>query len=234
MHKNHQRVSSAFTLVEIILVVALTLFLMTVTVQGLVNSSAQFSFNNESEKIQEILRMARSLAISGKAQPDYTDYNKNLCFDKGYDENPMSCVDGDFVTPAHYGVQFYKTVDTGDAITFFIDNHSPNPADEGRFNPYDNTVESYRKGYDIILETYKLPPSMSLILPSGNGAIYFSPVFADVSTDFSLGAYYPFFIFGISQKQGDVVRKRCSEIHILAGISEPQPGPPNPDPTICP
>jgi type II secretory pathway pseudopilin PulG len=214
------RTRSGFTLAEMILVVALTLFLLTVTVQGFVNSASQFSFSNAAQKVEEMIRTARSYAISGKAQLDYTDFDKDGCKDVASGACAV-----DYVTPAHYGVNFKKTTTTGVdsyTVTLFADNHEVvgKAPKEGVF---EDTSTDYGDGFDIILERFPVPSGMQLIIPgAGNSAtIFFSPVFADVSTDFTITAADPFFRYGVTQKAGDITRKRCSQTHILAGISEP-------------
>ena len=228
----HQNKFPAFTLIEMILVVALTMFLLVVTAQSFVNSASQFSFSNAAEKVQELIRQARSLAISGKAQIDYTDYNNDTCKDKAHSTSECQTKNAstggdDYVTPAHYGVNFDKTNAT---ITLFADNHSPT-ATEGKYNPGTN----YANGDDIVLETYPVPSGMQLIIPgnASSATIFFSPIFADVSSDPATSPTDPFFRFGISAKFGDIVRKRCSQIHMLAGISEPMNDPNPGDPNKC-
>lgn len=223
-----------FTLPEMILVVALTLFLLTVTVQGFVNSASQFSFANTAEKIEEMVRTARSLAISGKAQIDYIDFDKDTCVDKA--SSSPGCITqnsgtggDDYVTPAHYGVNFASSGGTY-TVTMFADNHSTTLGDEGKFN-VGTGVTDYQAGKDIVLDKFVLPPGIQLIIPMpdgttapGNGTsatIFFLPVFADVSTDLNIPVSSPFFRFGSAQSQGTIIRKRCSQIHLLAGISEP-------------
>lgn len=221
------RKKSGFTLAEIIIVIAVTLFLFTATMQGLINSSAQFNFRNQDDRLQAMLRTARSLAISGKAQPDYIDYNKNLCTDV---LSSPGCTAPDLVTPAHYGVIFRK-LDSMDVVSLFVDNHSKDPKQEGYYESGDP-----HNGYDVVLDYFILPKGMELILPdAGNEAtIFFSPIFADVTTNINIPADKPIFKFGISQTQGNVVRKRCSQIQMLAGISEPLNETPTMDPSKCP
>lgn len=239
------KIRPGFTLAEIILVVALTLFLLTVTMQGFVNSASQFSFSNVSLKVEEMIRTARSLAISGKAQIDYTDYNNDTCInsadslDACMTKNTATGGD-DYVTPAHYGVNISKTppVLPGDpdkyTVILFSDSHAPAGTDptlvEGKFNP-GNSVPDYKLGKDIILDTFPVPAGMKLIIPKTDGTtvpgdgtsatIFFSPIFADVSSDVTILSTDPFFRFGVSQSNGDIVRKHCSQVHMLAGISEP-------------
>lgn len=226
-------VRPGFSLAEMILVVALTLFLLTVTVQGFVNSASQFSFANAAQKVEEMVRTARSLAISGKAQLDYTDFDKDGCFDDITRNTSTSCPfptpepqQPDYVTPAHYGVHLGKTtvgtVDTYTA-TLFADTHST-PANEGKFNHPGDTVSDFQAGGDVVIDQFVLPSAMTLIIPGSSGtsaSVFFSPIFADLSADFTITSADPFFRYGVTQIAGDINRKRCFQIHVLAGISEP-------------
>ena len=244
MLKKKNKVHHGFTLIELIIVMTLTMVLMSMAVQGFFSSSAQFSFSNEAEKIQAMIRTARSLAISGKAQPDYTDFNNNQCLDAGNQLNdPGDC--SEFVTPAHYGVVFIKNPDANE-VAIFVDNHSKNALAEGYYADGEN-ITGYRGGDDILLDTYFLPKGMQLIIPqidgttepgadSGNtSSVLFSPIFADVSTDPKFPPSKPFFTFGITQKQGGIVRKRCWQIHLMAGVSEPMAIPDVPTgENVCP
>ena len=208
---------TGFTLIEIIIVTALTLFLLTVTIQGFANSSSQFTFNNEADKIQAMIRTARSLAISGKAQLDYTDFNNNGCTDDPLSKKDGICDAPEYVTPANYGVQFFKYGDTN-SVTLFVDNHSKKPNQEGKYemaNPHD--------GYDFLVDYFLLPQGLSLIMPNNSpneNDIFFSPIFADVSSYPQIDVANPFFTYGVQQKQGAILRKRCWQIHMLTGISE--------------
>lgn len=232
-------VRGGFSLAEMILVVALTLFLLTVTVQGFVNSASQFSFSNVAEKAQDVIRSARSLAISGKAQIDYMDFDQDGCKDK---VTTPSCPADDYVTPAHYGVNLKKVtvagVDTF-TMTLFADNHSATASDEGKYNPpaaFPGTVGEFQSGKDILLDQFTFPSGIKLIIPGGgtSATVFFSPIFADLSSDISIMAGDPFFRFGLSQLQGTILRKRCTQIHILAGISEPITAGLTTNPDVCP
>jgi|GEM_PF-1843778 len=234
---------SGFTLIEMILVVAITLFLLVATVQGFANSSAQFGFGNASVRVEELVRQARSLAISGKAQLDYANYAHKDAHCDGVPSASDPCL----ATPAHYGVNF-ATVGTGYVVTLFVDNHTPSPCPvgacgvEGKFDA-GSAATDYANGFDIILDTYALPSGMKFIIPNTDGTtnpgcttspcsatIFYSPVFADVTSDLTdlppttPLPTDPFFRFGISQTSGTLSRKHCSEIHILAGVSEPMSG----------
>lgn len=235
MHQAQKQNLSGFTLIEIVLVVALTLFMLTVTVQGFVNSASQFSFANVSQKIEEMVRTARSLAISGKAQIDYTNFDNDTCADNV--STPL-CPEDDYVTPANYGVNLQKITAGGNTtytVTLFADNHSA--TDEKKYNTVPNpTLADYKAGKDIVLETYTLPSNIQMILPGGGdtATVFFSPIFADLSSDITITNADPFFRFGLYQVSGSVTRKKCSQIHILAGISEPTTSGLTNNPAACP
>jgi type II secretory pathway pseudopilin PulG len=213
-----------FTLIEIIIVIALTLLLLTATLQTIIGSTAQLTFINNTEKVLDLFRQARSLAIAGKAQLDYTDFDKDNVNDTSLNGGP------DYVTPAHYGVHFHHADSplTPDTVTLFIDNHEvtgENPK-EGRFDKSPtNDALNYRKGYDIILEEYALPPEIRFInLPENDVTLFYSTLLADISFDPLLSDNTAFFSFGLEQKSGSAItamRQRCFQMHKLAGIAEP-------------
>ena len=209
-----------FSLAEMILVITLTVFLMVVTVQSFGNSTTQFAFGNDNEKVLTMINFARSLAISGKAQLDYTDYNKDGCKDTVV---LPACSEADYVTPANYGVNFNTTTNT---VTLFADTHTgSDPADkEGKFDPCTGAVD-YSKGCDIILDTYTLTASQLVLFPPAitpavtSATVFYSPIFADITFDQTLPKD-PFFTFELLQS-GNTPRTRCVQIHKVAGIPEP-------------
>ena len=103
---------NGYTLIEILIVLGFTVFLFSAAIQSFISTSTQFAFNNASEKVLDMVRFARSMAISGKAFKDYTNFNQ----DKSEE---------DFVTPANYGVNFQHKSDLAskDSIILFADNH---------------------------------------------------------------------------------------------------------------
>jgi len=222
MPKAQKQMRSGFSLIEIILVVALTLFLLTVTATGFVNSASQFAFANAYQRVLDMISTARSYAISGKAQLDYTDYAGNFL-------HPME-IPSNYVTPAHYGINFDTTDATKQTVTLFADLHSNVSGMESQYFPAApaNIPTDYKDGKDIILDQYTLPQGMNIVLPSippSSSAkaitIFYSPIFADISFDVSSLPTDPFFKFGIQQTSGAITRNRCSEIHKMAGIAEP-------------
>lgn len=210
-----------FTLIELILVVALTLFLTVATLQSVVGSTQQLRFVNSYEKVLEFIRQARSLAVSGKAQLDYTDYD----FDTYTDLVKQPDGQADFVTPAYYGVHFEHYADNAiaDKVILFADLHQKtgSTCKEKKYDPAPSSGTN-ANGCDIILETYELPARVKLLgLPAANVSIFYTPLLADVSFDTSL-PYAPFFIYEVGQL-GNVPRKNCQQIHQFSGIPEVVP-----------
>lgn len=214
----------AFTLAEILIVIALIILITTITLNGMVNSQKLFIFTNAYEHVMAMVREARSLALTGKAQPDYTDYDNDGCYEKGHQPVavPPCPADGDFVTPAHYGVYFDMTPDANKVVLFW-DVHKLDNNPEGVYVKPDSTKPLGET--DVNLEVIDLPKELQLVTsPEENGsgvAIFYSPVFADASFDPALDPVQnqKFFIFGV-QETGANARKRCSKIHPLAGIPE--------------
>lgn len=206
-----------FTLIELIMVIALMLILVVASAQSIISSTNQFRFQNVNDQILNLLREARSLAVSGKAQLDYTDFDKDILTDVPVNGQV------DYVTPAHYGVRFIHDAegDEPDKAILFIDNHSVagEGSSEGAYDPRTKSVADYRRGYDIILREVTLPDNIRLSLENGTiDTIFYSPLYADIS--FSPLILDNFFNLGLSQS-GAVRRERCYVIHKISGIPEP-------------
>lgn len=224
-----------FTLIEIILVVTLTVFLFLATMQSVIGSSQQLRFVNAYQKVLDLVRQARSLAVSGKAQLDYTDYDQDGVNDTTANGGP------DYVTPAHYGVYFEQAPgvngQTTDQVILFADLHPPvipplgPPCKEGQYDPANMNLNGPNGfGCDVILETYTLPVGVQLKGVSGSpycvttlstcAVLFYSPIFADASFDPPLHPLPSpqFFVFGVDQGNGQ--RKHCEKIHAASGIPE--------------
>ncbi len=211
-----------FTLVELISVIAIVMLLTAVTLQGLVNSQKSFLFQSSYETVQRMMRQARSLAVTSKALKDYTDY----------DQDALNDTDGDYVTPAHYGLVFTKVADSSDdlaEIILFADLHRgalDALQNEGVFNaPTGDALNTYEAGKDFLLEKLVLPKNMNLLLPvlwpgAMTQTVFYTPVYAD--TSFAPPLAGKFFVFGVKERPGTstVERKKCSKIQIQAGVAE--------------
>lgn len=208
----------AYTLIEILIVLGFTVFLFSAAIQSFISTSTQFAFNNAAEKVLDMVRFARSLAISGKAFKDYMDFNQDTFKD-------------DFVTPANYGVNFQHSdkADVRDSVIVFADNHSGVAGKEGVFEEGKNET-NYKTGMDIVIERYDLPADIRLSFVDSPGSsvasasIFYSPIFADTTFDPPLVASSSAKI-GIKQSTPLITRARCFSIHPLSG---------NPEPISCP
>lgn len=224
-------VRPGFTLVELLIVIALTIMIFTVTLQGMTNSQKLFIFSNNYEKVVNLVRQARSLALTGKAMPDYTDFDHDGCKDKEWNtaNGAIGCdAGGDLVTPAHYGM-FFDNTTGAKKVVLFADIHTENGNAEGVYvKPPDGTalgVHTTVVGSDVNLAEIDLPVGLGLIVSGGPKVIFYSPIFADVTFDTPLGSSAKFFIFGAQELSSDKknARKKCSQIHPLAGIPEIAP-----------
>jgi prepilin-type N-terminal cleavage/methylation domain-containing protein len=196
----------AYTLIELLIVMAITVMLFAVGIGGMITGQKQFMFQSNAERIIQLVRDARSLAIAGKAYPDYTDYDR--------DGNSTN-----LITPAHIGVNF--DAENG-IVTMFADLHKSgtDPAQkEGIYdapNPFD--FYTYSRGKDVAIEQFQINPTLRLLISGGPKTIFFSPIFADVTFDPPLNNASKFFIFGIKEKTG--TRKKCVKIHPISGVPE--------------
>jgi prepilin-type N-terminal cleavage/methylation domain-containing protein len=197
---------SGFTLVELLIVMAIVIMLMASAVSSMANSRKYFTFTNAYEKAVQMVREVRSNAVTGKAEQDYTDYDQD------------GVTIGDLVTPAGYGINFDSASGT---ITMFADLHKsdadPNQH-EGIYDaPTSGAVADYQAGKDLILEIYTIDPALTLVLAGGPSTIIYTPVFADIIFNPGISSGN-FFIFGVSE--GADLRHKCSKIHPVAGIPE--------------
>ncbi len=245
--KKSARDFEAYTLIEIVIVLALTLFLLTATMQSVFGTTQQFAFNNAYGQIDTLVRTARSLAVTGKAQLDYVNYDLDGCDANGPTDlivPPETCpAGGDYVTPANYGVYFEHHVladpATPDRVVLFADMHTkPGGAvttsncKENQFDDPAIASNSTADGCDIVLDSFAVAPSNILLngFTRANGCggdllcatIFYSPIFADFSAKPALDIKTnAFFIFGVSQIVGTLNRTHCEKIHVFAGIPEP-------------
>jgi len=216
------RTCGGFTLVELMLVMLVTIILFGAAVSGMIRSQRTFTFNSASLQISELVREARSFAVTGKAQLDYTDYDNDGCKTVGVDgathdtECAAKSVD-DYVTPANYGV-YFGLEGHGEAIVIlFADLHG---GVEGKVDkPSSTTPLVYESGKDLVLKVFEVPKSLELVLYPLTGvqteySIFYSPIFADFNHEGDDPD--PFFIYGLKEKNGDV--SRCFAIHPVSGV----------------
>lgn len=224
MQKQNKKKLPGFTLIELLLVMGVTVLLLLVGIQSIIGSTSQLVFINNYEKVLDLITQARSLAISGKAQLDYTDFDHDTC--KDVPTGLVPCIIPDFVTPAHYGVHFEHDAVKGlYSVVLFADMHTGAVCLEGSFDP-SPLKGNLAQGCDVVLESFELAKGLEFLnIPPAPFTIFYSPIFADVSFDAVLPKD-PFFSIGMKQTNAPVERQRCSQIHKLAGIIEPS--------SVCP
>lgn len=205
-----------YTLAEMLIVVGILIMLLASAIRGLINSQSAFIFNNAVTQVALLVREARSLAITGKAQVDYTDYDR--------DEMAANPDSDDTVTPANYGVFFEdNAMGTPDKLVLFVDIHKGESAvqpEAGTYNAAPATFGAFEEGKDVKLAEFEINGDLNLVLePMGTDTVLFSPIFADTTFDSALGPGDDFFIFGVEEIDG-FLRKRCFKIHPIAGVPE--------------
>jgi prepilin-type N-terminal cleavage/methylation domain-containing protein len=204
MEKNKK----AYTLIELIIVLAITVLLFAIGIGGMITGQRQFAFQANYERSLQLVRDARSLALNGRAFLDYTDYDRDGLND-------------DLMTPANIGVHFDTTAGT---ITMFADLHKGADDVNQQEGIYDPPASfgfySYApgSGKDVVIEQYTISNTLSLMIKGGPTTIFFSPIFADVSFNPALNSAYKFFGFGVKEKTD--TRQFCSKIHPVSGVPE--------------
>lgn len=213
----NQKEKSGFTLVELIIVMAIIVIVTGISLGSLTSSQSLQVFNNNFDKIQSLISNARSQAITGKGQLDYTDFDHDKCNDTGA-MTEGTCTSPDYVTPANYGV-YFDTVEAPNAV-LFADINPPTSGPTGQKGRYDKGT-LYVSGKDLVLDSLTLPPDYTLAIMNGitsyaDGSIFFSPNYADIS--FETLTAKPF----LTLKLQDTKTSRCRQIiiHKLAGIPE--------------
>ena len=198
---------------------AIIVIVVGISFTSLTRSQSQQIFNNNFDKIVSIFSNARSLAITGKGQLDYTDFDNDKCNNNGKMMGG-GCTSPDYVTPAFYGVNFNNT-SAGQNVVLFADMNTPASGATGRRGVYDNASTSYINGQDLILDALTLPPNLTLEVSGKDpiypkGSIFFSPNYADVS--FETLVANPFITIKLRGTKPD--RCRQIKVHKLAGVPE--------------
>jgi len=221
-NKKTKGVKKGYTIIELLVVLAVIVLIFSIGLGSLLTSQRQVLFLSSYESVVQIVRDARSLALAGKAMPDYADFNAN--------SNTS-----ELVAPANYGVSFNLTAGT---VTTFVDlrkNPSAAVPAEGQYDPPPAVTGFYQyvAGKDVKMATYTLDSTMfklvsnmfnRLVPPNDKRVdIFFSPIFGDFSIYPPLVNAAPsyqqtFLIFGVTDISG--LRKKCSKIHPVAGVPE--------------
>ena len=187
-------------------------------------------FNNNFDKIVSIISNARSMAITGKGQLDYTDADNDICNNNGAILPDGTCIAPDYVTPANYGIRLDSTAGMPNVILFADANPPTTGTITGAIGRFDDE-NNWAAGDDPVLgESLSLPPELTMEIVDGgsvppggtayaSGSIFFSPNYADIS--FESFTASPF----LDIKLTDARFSRCRRlrIHRLAGVPEIQP-----------
>ena len=206
-----QKEKSGYTLIELILVMVVIGVLTVSAITGILRSRRVLTFNAADQQVGSLVREARSLAVTGKAILDYGDYDNDMLDDS----------DNDYVTPAHYGVHF----DVGNNMLILFADLD----DSANVGAYDNSGDfgEYIAGRDFKIGEYEVDPSLLVLAEGSSGTaantVMFSPIFADVSfsnTSLPTTLTNEFFVFGLREASGAVLRENCLAIHPIAGVPE--------------
>jgi len=209
---------SAFTLIEILIVMALMIMLAAAGFTSLMSSQRTITYINTDEKILSLFRNARTYAVTGRAVQDFSDYDG--------DSNTQ-----EMVTPANYGINFTTTASVTKVSLFADMRDRTNPLNEGKFTAPDPPGFSYVDEKDLLQLTYDVDPSIKVkwscvVTNTDPKTVFFSPIYADVKFDPTVASDCSpnnLFYFGICQATTNA--KKCYGIHPIAG---------NPEPVSCP
>lgn len=200
-----------FTLMELLLVVMIVVIVVGLSMSSLLQSQSVQVFNNSFGKLFSLVNNARSQAITGKGQLDFTDY----------DRDHLNHTNSDYVTPANYGVRF--DVSGTPNVRLFADINPPLSGSTGSAGQFDMTGD-YKTGKDLVLDSLDLPSTITLLVKDGDystpssSSIFYSPNYADIQyEDLTMGAS-PFLKIQLT----DTLTTACKQIkiHKLAGIPE--------------
>ncbi len=207
----------AFTLIELVLVMGILVIVLGLSMSSLLQSQSAQIFNNNFSKLYSMVNTARSLAIAGKGQLDYTDYDRDT---KNHLSSPP-----DYVTPANYGVRF-DTASGSANVRLFADIHPPLAVALGQAGAYDDGT-NYPFGHDLVLDSYTFPSKTVLKIIDGNslnpttGSFFFNMKYADISFENILTVTTPFVRLQLTDQTTGACRQ--IRIHQLAGIPEVGP-----------
>lgn len=162
--------NKGFTLVEILLVVAIMGLLSVAAMISVTATINRMKFQNVFNKVEQMIFDARSMAINGKQVPDCTDVNQDSKKD-------------DKVVAAGYGL--HLTDDNPSKFILFSDMHSL--ATGTYVDPPGQGIGVCR---DIADEIYEVPEGfMITVTPSVHNFIYLPPNAVFVTDSVELGPY---------------------------------------------
>lgn len=210
-----------FTLVELLIVMTIIVVVAGLALSSIGSTTSLQVFNNNFEKIVSLLNNARSMAITGKGQLDYTDFDNDGCTDSSIIPG-STCSYPDYVTPANYGVHF-DTASANQSVSLFADINPPASGATGAKGRFD-TSGTYASGKDAVLgDILTLPSNFTLEVSDGgtgvistNPNIFYSPDYADISLENVTAT--PFLYIKLQYPQYSYCR--LISIHKLAGVPE--------------
>ena len=203
-----QKNKKGFTLIELLIVMGIMAILFAATITGVANAQRVVVFNNNFEQLINMVRIARSYAITGKAVADATNYTG--------DANNQ-------VTPAHFGVNYKDNI-----ASLFADIHANktnNIPVEGEYQPCD--VTNIFPGCDILMDQLDLNGNKLKISltdeknnsSSNTNTVLFTPLYADIS--FNPALPNNSFALKIKMETTDQpVMSRCILLNNVSGIPE--------------
>jgi len=224
----NKKQKSGFTLIELILVMLIISVIAAISLSTLLGTQAGQAFNNNFDSLLSFLNNARTDAITGKGQTDFTDFNG---------------INGttDLVTPANYGVNFNTTAGAA-KVQLFADINPPKTGTiSGARLRFDSGINN-NTGDDLVLKSYTFPNNLSLAIFAAdtaappimvaatnpaNSSVFYSPLYADIyaeniKIDQSNSApltSYPFILIQLKENASPF-RCRQIKIHQLAGVPE--------------
>lgn len=213
MKNQKTKTQPGFTLMELVLVVLIVVVVVGLSMSSLLQSQSTQVFNNNFGKLFSIVNNARSQAITGKGQMDFSDYDG--------DGQTHLTSPPDYVTPANYGVRFDVSGDPN--VRLFADINPPETGATGSAKIFD-TGGAYSTGDDLVLDRLTLSTGVSLVIEDGDGntpstsSIFYSPNYADIDYENLDVVTSPF----IKIQLTDDLTGGCKQIriHKLAGIPE--------------
>ncbi len=205
----------AYSLIELLIVIGIIVIVLAFSLNALSQSQSTQLFSNNFAKLFSLISNARSQAITGKGQLDFTDFD--------HDTRTNLSSPPDYVTPANYGIHFQT--DSAPQVVLFADINPPESGAMGARLRYDEGT-TYDLGQDVVLDSLYLPEGTILDVQDGTGAktsgsIFYSPNYADINFENLDVSTSPFITIKLSNPK--LMGCRIITMHKLAGIPEVGP-----------
>ena len=204
-----------FTLIELVIVMGILVIVLGLSMSSMLQSQYVQVFNNNFGRLYSLVNNARSQAITGKGQLDYTDF----------DHDGITTTPPDYVTPANYGVRFDTAAGSTNMRLFSDTNPLPSGGTGAKLRFDDGG--NYVTGDDVILDSLTFPDKTTLVVKDGNGdtpassSIFYSMKYADIAYEDLAVTPSPFIRIQLTEENISVCRQ--IQIHKLAGIPEVGP-----------